>query len=85
MEILKQAQYSPFSVEKQIAIIYLGTNGLLREVPLNKIKEFEELFLTSLSSRYPQVLENFHKGKLETEDTNVLRSLTDELKGQFKA
>jgi F-type H+-transporting ATPase subunit alpha len=85
VEILKQAQYSPFSVEKQIAIIYLGTNGLLREVPLNKIKEFEDIFLTSLTSRFPNVLENLRVGKLLDEDTNVLRTLADELKGQFKA
>ena len=71
-------------MEKQIAIIYLGTNGLLRDVPLNKIKEFEDIFLTSLSSRFPNVLDNFRAGKLNDEDTNVLRSLADELKPQFK-
>ncbi|HZV43677.1 MAG TPA: F0F1 ATP synthase subunit alpha [Saprospiraceae bacterium] len=85
VEILKQAQYSPFSVEKQIAIIYLGTNGLLREVPLNKIKEFEDIYLTSLMARYPKVLDNLRAGKLLDEDTNILRALADELKGQFKA
>src|SRR6187399_3337146 len=85
VEILKQAQYSPFSVEKQIAIIYLGTNGLLREIPLNKIKEFEDIFLTSLMARYPKVLDNLRAGKLLDEDTNILRALADELKGQFKA
>jgi F-type H+-transporting ATPase subunit alpha len=82
VEILKQAQYSPVSVEKQIAIIYLGTNGLLREVPINKIKEFEELFLTSLSSRYPN---NLRAGKLLDEDTAVLKSLAEELKSQYRS
>ena len=85
VEILKQAQYSPVSVEKQIAIIYLGTNGLLREVPINKIKEFEELFLTSLTSRFPQVLDNLRAGKLLDEDTAILKSLSNELKTQYKA
>jgi F-type H+-transporting ATPase subunit alpha len=85
VEILKQAQYSPVSVEKQIAIIYLGTNGLLREVPLNKIKEFEELFLTSLMTRYPKVLDNLRDGKLLDEDTAVLKSLSAELKTQYKS
>ncbi|NTW03113.1 MAG: hypothetical protein HGA19_17845, partial [Oscillochloris sp.] len=42
VEILKQAQYSPFAVEKQVAIIYLGTNGLLNAVPVKRIKAFEE-------------------------------------------
>ena len=85
VEILKQPQYSPVSVEKQIAIIFLGTNGLLREVPLGKIKEFEELYLTSLSSRYGGVLDNLRAGKLLDEDINIMKSLAAELKTQYKA
>jgi F-type H+-transporting ATPase subunit alpha len=85
VEILKQAQYSPVSVERQIAIIYLGTNGLLREVPLDKIKEFEEIFLTSLAARHQNVLDNLRDGKLIDEDTKILRELAAELKTQFKA
>jgi F-type H+-transporting ATPase subunit alpha len=85
VEILKQAQYSPVSVEKQIAIIYLGTNGLLREVPINAIKEFEELYLTSLSSRYPKVLDNLRAGKLLDEDTATMKALAAELKTQYKS
>jgi F-type H+-transporting ATPase subunit alpha len=84
VEILKQAQYSPVSVEKQIAIIYLGTNGLLREVPVDKIREFEELFLTSLSTRYPAVLDNLRAGKLLDEDTATLKQLAAELKTAYK-
>src|SRR6187431_2670966 len=85
VEILKQPQYSPVSVEKQIAIIFLGTNGLLREVPLDKIKEFEDLYLTSLSSRYGSVLDNLRAGKLLDEDINIMKSLAAELKTQYKA
>ncbi|MEO5905610.1 MAG: F0F1 ATP synthase subunit alpha, partial [Saprospiraceae bacterium] len=85
VEILKQPQYSPVAVEKQIAIIYLGTNGLLREVPLDKIKEFEETFLTSLAARHQNVLDNLREGKLIDDDTKVLRELAAELKTQFKA
>ena len=44
VEILKQAQYSPMPVEKQIAIIYCGTQGLLRDIPVSKVKEFESEF-----------------------------------------
>jgi F-type H+-transporting ATPase subunit alpha len=50
VEILKQPQYSPVPVEKQVAIIYLGTQGLLRNVPVNRIKEFEEQFLMEMES-----------------------------------
>jgi F-type H+-transporting ATPase subunit alpha len=85
VEILKQAQYSPVPVEKQIAIIYLGTNGLLREIPLDKIREFEDIYLTSLSTRFPKVLDNLRAGKLLDEDTATLKSLSEELKTQFKA
>ena len=45
VEVLKQGQYSPLSVEKQVAIIYLGTNGLLKDVPVDKVREFEDAFL----------------------------------------
>ena len=85
VEILKQAQYSPVPVEKQIAIIYLGTNGLLREVPITAIKEFEELYLTSLSTRYPQVLDNLRAGKLLDDDMATMKALAAELKTQYKA
>mgnify|MGYP000875727566 CR=1 FL=1 len=83
VEILKQAQYSPVSVEKQIAIIYLGTNGLLREVPLDKIREFEEMFLTTLSARMPKILDNLRAGKLVDEDLSNLKALAAELKAPY--
>ena len=64
VEILKQAQYTPFSVEKQVAIIYLGTQGLLKEVAVKKVKEFEEHFLTEMTNKLPDVLAEFKKGQL---------------------
>ncbi len=84
VEILKQPQYSPVTVEKQIAIIYLGTNGLLKNVPVNKIRAFEELFLTTLEQKHPEVLDTFRAGKITDEATDVLRKLADELSVQFK-
>ncbi|MCB0685822.1 MAG: F0F1 ATP synthase subunit alpha [Saprospiraceae bacterium] len=83
VEILKQPQYSPVPVEKQVAIIYLGTNGLLRSVPIDKIKEFEEQFLDTLSQRHPGVLKDFKAGKLTDEGTNTLRSLAAEISKQY--
>ncbi|MBW7914185.1 MAG: F0F1 ATP synthase subunit alpha, partial [Taibaiella sp.] len=64
VEILKQAQYSPFSVEKQVAIIYLGTNNLIQQVPVKSVKEFEETFLREMESKLPDVLAEFKKGQL---------------------
>lgn len=61
VEILKQAQYSPYPVEKQVAIIYLGTNGLIKDVPVNRVKEFEEQFLLEMENKYPEVLGEFKK------------------------
>lgn len=83
VEILKQPQYSPMSVEKQVASIYLGTNNLMRNVPVKKIKEFEEFFLTTLEQRHPETLASFLKGKLTSEATDVLRSLAAELTAQY--
>ena len=84
VEILKQPQYSPVSVQKQVAIIYLGTNGLLKDVPVNKVREFEELFLTTLEGRYPAVLDAFRAGKLENEDLAKVKEVAAELTNQFK-
>src|SRR6187399_2588014 len=67
VEILKQAQYSPFSVEKQIAIIYLGTQGLLKEVAVKNVKAFEEHFLLEMENKHPEILAEFKKGNLPEE------------------
>src|SRR4030081_2253625 len=64
VEILKQPQYSPFSVEKQVAIIYLGTQGLLRQVKVSRVKEFEEHFLMEMDNKLPEVLSEFKRGNL---------------------
>ena len=85
VEILKQAQYSPVTVEKQVAIIYLGTKGLLRDVPVEKIKEFEEIYLTTLDKNHSEVLENLRLGKLTDEGTKAMEEVASELIGQYKA
>jgi F-type H+-transporting ATPase subunit alpha len=84
VEILKQAQYSPFSVEKQVAIIYLGTQGLLRQVPVKKVKEFEEHFLMELENKYPEVLAEFKKGGLSDESLKKVTELSNQLVPQYK-
>ncbi|MCR9053246.1 MAG: F0F1 ATP synthase subunit alpha, partial [bacterium] len=84
VEILKQPQYSPVSVEKQVAIIYLGTKGKLRNVPVEKVKEFEELFLTTLEKQYPEVLDTFRAGKLDKDATDKVEALAAELSAQYK-
>jgi F-type H+-transporting ATPase subunit alpha len=85
VEILKQPQYAPVTVEKQVAIIYLGTKGLLMDVPVEKVKEFEEIFFLKLEKLHPEVLDTFRSGKLTDEATGTVEKLAKELVGQFKA
>jgi len=85
VEILKQPQYSPFRVEDQIAIIYLGTKGLLMEVPMAKVREFEADFLATLRANHPQVLEALKAGKFEDSLTDVLSSTANQLVARYKA
>ncbi len=85
VEILKQPQYSPFRVEDQIAIIYLGTKGLLMEVPMSKVREFEADFLATLRANHPQVLEALKAGKFEDSLTDVLSSTAKQLVARYKA
>ena len=84
-EILKQPQYSPLTAEDQIAIIFCGTNGLLKDVPENNVAEFEKRFLELLSVKHREdVLDVLKAGKI---DDNVKEILTTEalnLAKQFK-
>jgi F-type H+-transporting ATPase subunit alpha len=84
VEILKQLQYSPMSVEKQVAIIYLGTQGLLREVPVKNIKEFEAHFLLEMENKLPDVLAEFKKGQLNDASIAKMVELSKGLIGQHK-
>lgn len=83
VEILKQAQNSPLPVEKQVAIIYLGTNGLLSKVPVDKIREFEEEFLAFLDTKHRNVLDDLKAGKLNDEITGVLETVAAELSSKY--
>lgn len=84
VEILKQAQFAPFSVEKQVAIIYLGTNNLIREVPVKKVKAFEDAFMREMELKLPDVLNEFKKGNLPEDGLNKMTQLAQSLIPQFK-
>jgi len=83
VEVLKQAQFSPLSVEKQVAIVYIGTKNLMRSVPVNKIREFEAEYLTQLEMRHPEVLAGLKAGKLDDSITSVLESVAKDLTGKY--
>jgi F-type H+-transporting ATPase subunit alpha len=83
VEILKQGQYSPLRVEEQAAIIYCGTNGLLMDVPVNKIKEFETEFLSFLHQKHQNVLDDLASGKLNDSITETLNTVVKELTPKY--
>ena len=84
MEILKQPQYSPVPVEKQVAIIYLGTQGLMRQVKVSKVREFEEHFLMEMENKLPDVLAEFKKGNLPDDGVKKMVDLANGLMLQYK-
>jgi F-type H+/Na+-transporting ATPase subunit alpha len=84
VEILKQPQYAPVLVEKQVAIIYLGTQGLLRDVRVNQVKAFEEHFLMEMDNKLPEVLAEFKKGIISDESIRKTVQLANELIPQYK-
>lgn len=83
VEILKQGQYSPVSVEKQVAIIYLGTKGLLNKVPVNKVREFEAEYTQYLESKHKDVLNQLAAGKIDDSITAVLEGAAKELTAKY--
>ena len=83
VEILKQGQYAPVTVEKQVAIIYLGTKNLMRNVPVNKIKEFENEYTSQLEARHPETLAALKAGKFDDSITGVLDTVAKELTGKY--
>jgi F-type H+-transporting ATPase subunit alpha len=84
VEILKQGQYAPMPVEKQIAIIYCGTMGLLKDVPVNKVKSFESEFLEFLELKHSDVLGSLRDGVINTEITAVLEKVASDLVMKYK-
>ncbi len=83
VEILKQGQFAPVTVEKQVAIIYAGSKGLLRNVPVNKVKEFEAEYLQQLEQRHADVLKALKEGKFDDTLTGVLDKVAKELADKY--
>ncbi|MFH1322023.1 MAG: F0F1 ATP synthase subunit alpha [Bacteroidota bacterium] len=83
VEVLKQGQYSPLTVEKQAAIIFCGTKGFLQKVPVNKVREFEEVFLQIMESEHKEVLEILKAGKLTDEVAEILEKVAMDLADKY--
>jgi F-type H+-transporting ATPase subunit alpha len=84
VEILKQLQFSPFSVEKQVAVIYLGTQGLLKDVAVKNVKAFEEHFLMEMENKLPEVLAAFKTGALPEDGLQKMTELAKSIMPQYK-
>ncbi|GGD79884.1 F0F1 ATP synthase subunit alpha [Planktosalinus lacus] len=83
VEILKQAEGSPFTVEDQVAIIYAGSKNLLRNVPVDKVKEFEIQYLEFLNSKHRNILDDIKAGKLTDEVMDTLANVAKELSAKY--
>jgi F-type H+-transporting ATPase subunit alpha len=84
VEILKQAQNDPFTVEEQTAIIYAGSKNLLRSVPVESVKEFEQNYLETLRNKYKKTLEELKAGKLTDAVLDTLNAVAKETSAQFE-
>ncbi|GHT10179.1 ATP synthase subunit alpha [Bacteroidia bacterium] len=84
-QLLIQPQYSPIPVEKQVAILYCGTQGLLRNIKANQVHEFEKTFLEILETRHKQdILEPLKKGVLDDSVTALLKQVAEEVSKMVK-
>ncbi len=85
VEILKQAQNDPFTVEDQVAIIYAGSKNLLRDVPVEKVKEFERDYIEFLNAKHRDTLDVLKSGKLTDEVIDTLTNVAKDLSAKFTA
>ncbi|MBN2728741.1 MAG: F0F1 ATP synthase subunit alpha [Bacteroidales bacterium] len=84
VELLKQPQYSPVAVEKQVAVIFAGTKGLLTEVPVEKVKNWETEYLHHLEDHYADLLEKLKQGKMDDEIAATLEKVAKEIANRHK-
>ncbi|MBF4986103.1 F0F1 ATP synthase subunit alpha, partial [Nonlabens mediterrranea] len=83
VEILKQAENDPYTVEDQIAIIYAGSKNLLKDVPVEKVKEFERDFIELLNAKHRGTLDTLKAGKLTDEVIDTLTAVAKDLSSRY--
>jgi F-type H+-transporting ATPase subunit alpha len=83
LEILKQAQFAPVTVEEQVAIITASTRGFMDKVPVNKVKEFEKDYLDLLKGSHKGVLDNLRAGKFEDADVATMKKVAVDLASRY--
>ncbi|UOU97371.1 F0F1 ATP synthase subunit alpha [Chryseobacterium daecheongense] len=83
VEILKQPVNSPLPVDSQVAMIYAGTENLLRNVPINKVKEFQKEYVEFLRSKHPETMAAIKAGKIDDNITGVLKQAANDLASKY--
>ena len=83
VELLKQPQYSPVPVAEQVAVIYCGTKGLFKDVPLNRVREFEKMFLEEMRTSKRNILDKLGAGVYDDECTNAIEQVFAQLLMSF--
>lgn len=83
VEILKQNQNDPFQVEDQVAIIYAGSQNLLKDVPVEKVKVFEEAFLNDLRKNNKKLLAELKAGKISDKETDEIKKVAEKIAKTF--
>ena len=84
-QLLIQPQYSPMPVGEQIAILYCGVHGLMRQVPIDKVRQCQDQFLDKLRSSAPEVIETLGSGKIDDETTAKIEAVMADIAGTYKA
>ena len=84
-QLLIQPQYSPMPVGEQVAILYCGVHGLMRQVPIDKVRECQNQFLDKMRSSHPEVIETLAAGKIDDETTQKIEAVMADIAGTYKA
>jgi F-type H+/Na+-transporting ATPase subunit alpha len=83
-QLLIQSQYSPMPVGEQVAILYCGTHGLMAPIPVDKVRECQDTFLTTMRTSHKDVLETLESGKISETETSVIEELMQSITAQYK-
>ncbi|MBB6330463.1 F-type H+-transporting ATPase subunit alpha [Chryseobacterium sediminis] len=83
VEILKQPVNAPLPVDSQVAIVYAGTENLMRNVPIRKIKEFQHEYIEFLRSKHPETMAAIKAGKIDNDITAVLKQAANDLASKY--
>jgi F-type H+-transporting ATPase subunit alpha len=83
VELLKQPVNSPLPVDTQVAMIYAGTENLMRNVPVKKVKEFQEEYIAFLRSKHPETMAAIKAGKIDNDITSVLKQAANDLASKY--